>query len=94
MASPCCCCLDLELEDNALTLDVGGASLEWGEDEYVRVVNANAEEYAGPYEATPTAYEQSMPTSGKTMTMNVTIHKVPYAETTNESGGYTVSILS
>lgn len=50
--------------------------------------------YVGSYEATPTAYEQSMPTKGKTMTRNVTIHKVPYAETTNESGGLTVSILS
>lgn len=50
--------------------------------------------YTGSYEATPTAYEQSIPTSGKTMTRNVTIHKVPYQETTNESGGVTVSILS
>lgn len=51
-------------------------------------------EYTGSYEATPTAYEQSLPTSGKSMTMDVTIHKVPYQEATNESGGYTVSILS
>lgn len=50
--------------------------------------------YAGSYEATPTAYEQSLPTSGKSMTRNVTIHKVPYFETGNESGGVTVSILS
>lgn len=50
--------------------------------------------YTGSYEATPTAYEQALPTAGKSMTRNVTIHKVPYAETTNESGGYTVSILS
>lgn len=49
--------------------------------------------YTGSYEATPTAYEQSLPTSGKTMTRNVTIHKVPYFETSNESG-ITVSILS
>lgn len=50
--------------------------------------------YTGSYEATPTAYEQSLPTSGKSMTRNVTIHKVPYYETGNESGGVTVSILS
>lgn len=50
--------------------------------------------YTGSYEATPTAYEQSLPTSGKSMTRNVTIHKVPYFETGNESGGMTVSILS
>ena len=89
-----CCCLDLELAEDALTLDVADVALEWGSDEYVRVVNAQADEYDGPYEATPTAYEQSLPTSGKTMTRNVTIHKVPYQETSNESGGVTVSILS
>lgn len=50
--------------------------------------------YTGSYEATPAAYEQSIPTSGKTMTRNFTIHKVPYQEATNESGGVTVSILS
>ena len=33
----------------------------------------------------------SMPNNGAT---NVTIHKVPYYETSNESGGMTVSILS
>lgn len=49
--------------------------------------------YTGSYEVTPTAYEQSLPTSGKSMTRNVTIHKVPYYETSNESG-ITVSILS
>lgn len=50
--------------------------------------------YTGSYEATPTAYEQALPTAGKSMTRNVTIHKVPYQETSNESGGVTVSILS
>lgn len=50
--------------------------------------------YTGSYEATPAAYEQALPTAGKSMTSNVTIHKVPYQETSNESGGVTVSILS
>lgn len=50
--------------------------------------------YVGSYEATPTAYEQALPTAGKSMARNVTIHKVPYFETSNESGGMTVSILS
>jgi len=77
MANDPCCCLDLELEDNALTLDVGDASLEWGEDEYVRVVNANAEEYAGPYEATPTASAQTFPTTGKLMTADFVVNPIP-----------------
>ena len=77
MANDPCCCLELELAEDALTLDVGDASLEWGEDEYVRVVNANAEEYAGPYEATPTASAQTFPTTGKLMTADFVVNPIP-----------------
>lgn len=73
----CCCCLDLELEDDALALDVADSSLEWGEDEYVRVVNANADEYAGPYEATPTAAALTFPTTGKLMVREFTVNPIP-----------------
>lgn len=50
--------------------------------------------YEGLYEVIPTDYEQCLDTSGKVMRDDVTVHKVPYAETSNESGGFTVSILS
>lgn len=50
--------------------------------------------YDGTYEITPTDYEQYLDTAGKVMRDEVTVHKVPYFETGNESGGYTVSILS
>lgn len=50
--------------------------------------------YTGTYEVTPTAHEQYLDTSQKFLRDDVTVHKVPYYETTNESGGYTVSILS
>lgn len=50
--------------------------------------------YPGPYEVTPTASEQSLGTLGKRMGSDVTVHQVPYYETSNESGGVTVSILS
>ncbi len=50
--------------------------------------------YDGTYEITPTDYEQRLDTVGKVMRDEVTIHKVPYFETGNESGGFTVSILS
>ena len=73
----CCCCLDFELEDDALALDVGGTDLEWGSDEYVRVVNADAEEYAGPYEATPTASAQTFGTTGKLMVRDFTVAPIP-----------------
>lgn len=48
--------------------------------------------YAGPYEATPQVTKQSLPTQGKRMASDVTVHGIPYAEVTNESGGYTATI--
>lgn len=68
MADDCCCCIDLEIEE---------PSLMWGEDEYVRVVNASAEEYAGPYEATPTASAQTFDTTGKLMVRDFTVAPIP-----------------
>ena len=50
--------------------------------------------YEGDYEVTPTAYEQNLETANKLLKRNLTVHKVPYQETSNDSGGYTVSILS
>ena len=73
----CCCCLDLELEDDALALDVGDAALEWGSDEYVRVVNANVDEYDGPYEATPTEDAQTLATQAKLMTADFVVAPIP-----------------
>jgi hypothetical protein len=52
------------------------------------------ESYSGPYEVTPASNEQSLRTADKQMRRDVTIHKVPYYETSNEGGGVTVSILS
>ena len=72
-----CCCLDLELAEDALALDVADSALEWGEDEYVRVVNADADEYDGPYEATPTAAAQTFATTGKLMVREFTVNPIP-----------------
>lgn len=77
MANDPCCCLELELQEDALTLDVADVALEWGTDEYVRVVNATADEYDGPYEATPTAFAQTFPTTGKLMTADFTVNPIP-----------------
>lgn len=76
MASPCCC-IDLELDEDALTLDVGDAALEWGSDEYVRVVNVTADEYDGPYDATPSSAAQTFATTGKLMTADFTVNPIP-----------------
>lgn len=50
--------------------------------------------FEGSYEVTPTTSEQVLPTRTKTMANDLTVHQIPYVETTNESGGYTVSIAS
>lgn len=77
MAADCCCCIDFELEETALTLDVGESALEWVADEYVKVVNVSAEEYQGPYEATPTASAQTFKTTGKLMTADFVVNPIP-----------------
>lgn len=50
------------------------------------------EVYAGDYAVTPKAEAQTMPTKGKVMTDDVVIHKIPYYEVSNNSGGTTVYI--
>lgn len=86
--------LDVRARD-PVDFDVAGSRpIEWGASEYIPVVATDAPEYEGPYEVTPMAVEQVLDTSRKMMREDVTVHEVPYHETTNESGGYTVSILS
>ena len=55
-------------------------------------VAVEGETYDGTYIVIPKAVEQSLDTSAKYMKTDVTIEKIPYYETTNESGGYTVII--
>lgn len=77
------------------TLDVQPrAPVEWGKTEYIPLVNSEAPDYEGTYEVTPTATEQTLGTMNRLLRRDVTVHKVPYFETSNESGGVTVSILS
>lgn len=77
MAHDPCCCLDLELDEDALALDVGDAALEWGSDEYVRVVNVTADEYDGPYDATPSSSAQTFQTTGRLMTADFVVNPIP-----------------
>lgn len=48
--------------------------------------------YTGEYVVTPTTEAQTLGTAYKVMTDDVTVHEIPYYETTNPSGGYTVII--
>lgn len=48
--------------------------------------------YTGDYEVNPAAYDQSLETKGLRMKDDIIVNQIPYYETTNESGGYTVII--
>lgn len=48
--------------------------------------------YEGEYDVTPKIEEQTLFTKNKTMKKDVTIHEIPYSETTNPEGGKTVNI--
>ena len=48
--------------------------------------------YDGEYTVIPKVYGQTLNTKNKSMTDNVTIEAVPYAEVSNLSGGKTASI--
>ena len=50
--------------------------------------------YEGTYEVVPDADGRILPTRSKTMLDDVTVHPIPYQETSNEAGGLTVSIAS
>lgn len=86
MAHECCCCIDLEIEESALSLEVTDTSLTWGTDEYVRVVTADAEEYEGPYEADALFREQTFATQAKLMVRDFSVHAINYTEAPNDSG--------
>lgn len=48
--------------------------------------------YEGNYSIVPKVSEQTMFTKDKVMLDNVTVEAIPYAEVTNNSNGYTVTI--
>lgn len=75
--------------------------VELGEVRYRRPVNIDVskghaepiETYDGPYEVIPMANsEVTLATEGKKMKDDVLVLEVPYYETSNLSGGYTVYI--
>ena len=58
----------------------------------VQIIRRDFPNYRGEYEATPSIGEQIFPTKNKSMLDNFVIHEIPYAETSNPSGGYTAII--
>ena len=58
------------------------------------ILVASFPDYEGTYEVTPTMGEQVLPSRARTMRDDVTVHAIPYTQTTNESGGYTAIIAA
>lgn len=51
--------------------------------------------YSGPYDIIPLAFiDQRLPTEGRVLREDLVVQEVPYLETSNDSGGITVSIAS
>lgn len=58
-----------------------------------KLVYVGGDLYDGEYEVTPsTVQKQVLETAQKIMSKNVTVHKIPYSQTSNLSGGDTVYI--
>lgn len=56
------------------------------------VTQSNLDVYEGDYTATPSTTEQVLETKDKVMADDVTVLEIPYFETGNPAGGYTVYI--
>lgn len=53
----------------------------------------NISKYTGVYTVTPTVdLDTILETTNRKLEGNIIVNKIPYFETTNESGGYTVTI--
>jgi len=53
----------------------------------------NPDEYLGQYQVTPLAFlEQILRTNNKLLKQDIIIEPIPYYETSNNAGGYTVII--
>jgi len=58
----------------------------------IEIVRRDLPDYDGSYEVTPTVGEQTFLTKDRSMHENFVVHKIPYFETSNPSGGYTAII--
>ena len=77
-----CCCFDFLFEETEIDFSIGMCYAIIGGDKYM-----------GEYEITPKTIAQFLYTKDKTMSKDVTVNEIPYAETTNEYGT-TVTIAS
>lgn len=82
---------------NAVTFDVAFELLDQTFDADMDVTvtteTGGVSPYLGAYDVTPAVRErQILPTQGKRMERDVTVHAIPYAEVSNAAGGKTITI--
>ena len=58
----------------------------------IKVVHATLPNYQGEYEATPSLNDQTFLTNETSMRNDFVVHKIPYYEVENQSGGLTAVI--
>ena len=83
--------VDLTVEEYDLDFD-DGVSYDVELDTVITVVTITGDMYEGPYEVTPTLETQMFATRNKTMSDDVTVFEIPYAEVGNTAGGTTATI--
>lgn len=64
-----------------------------GEDN-ITIVTGGYPSYDGPTVVIPSTNEQILETKQKSLESDITVKEIPYLETSNDSGGITVSIAS
>lgn len=75
----------MRVEDPSVKMTVGAA----------RLIYLSGEPYEGEYEVTPKVETETvLPTAQKLLARDVTVHKIPYYEVSNNSGGLTIYIAS
>ncbi len=70
--------------------DEGTFQVNFGQ--VTKVTETDIPAYTGAYSVTPSDEAQTLSTSGKYMKDDVNVARIPYYETTNNTGGMTVYI--
>lgn len=81
-----------EFSTQTLNVDIDGETLSIETGEQIAREYVDAEVYDGEYTVVPATESQTLATQNKRMTADVLVEEIPYYETTNPSGGYTVII--
>lgn len=92
-----CCRIQLTVSENqpVCSLSVDSLNIESNLSLDTKIVNEiiDVDPYEGSYDITPLAFnEQLLPTTGKYCDDDILVRSVPFYETSNVSGGYTVYI--